>query len=201
MFEHARSQLSAVAAAISGSQDTVELLSMFGTEADAESSAAQVAEWLEMKVSNSLDELVSNVLGPFFCSSECDQLIDTLCERPSQGVGLPALQSSSTWLEMFCAAAEKLPQAVSVVDMQVAGLPLVFVNEAWELLTGYKRAEALGRNCRILQGPATEPSAIAQLVSSIRTRSKCTVQLTNYTKGGKSFVNELTLQPVCDTQG
>ena len=84
---------------------------------------------------------------------------------------------------------------------EFAGLPLVFVNAAWEELTGYKHDEVLGRNCRLLQGPETEECSVAELVSSIRNCRPCLVQLTNYTREGMAFVNELSLQPVCDSHG
>ena len=111
------------------------------------------------------------------------------------------LERRGTWLEMFGAATEKLLHAISVVDVQVAGLPLVFVNEAWEQLTGYGRSDAIGRNARMLQGEATETDAVAELVASIRARRRCTVRLTNYTQAGTAFANELSVHPVSDSRG
>ena len=62
----------------------------------------------------------------------------------------------------------KLSQALSVVDRSVAGLPRVYVNDAFCALTGYDRTELEGENCRILQGASTEEVAVAKLVDAIR---------------------------------
>ena len=69
----------------------------------------------------------------------------------------------------------ELSQALSVVDRSVAGLPLVYVNDAFCALTGYDRKELEGRNCRILQGASTEEVAVAKLVDAIRTGRSETV--------------------------
>ena len=95
------------------------------------------------------------------------------------------------WLDVFSTATELLPHALTVVDMGVPGLPMVFVNAAWEKLTGYSRAEALGQNCRMLQGAGTEQAAVAHLVESIRERRSCVVTLTNYTKAGLPFQHQV----------
>ena len=196
-------QLSLVVDTVHNAYDAEELLRHFGTEVDVEIvSPQQLVEWLELKVSAVIDELTNELLPLFVRSDECSRLVDDLCETPSKGGGLPAIaMETQEWLEMFGAATEKLPHAISVVDVQVAGLPLVFVNEAWEQLTGYGRSDALGRNARMLQGEATETDAVAELVASIRARRRCTVRLTNYTQAGTAFANELSVHPVSDSRG
>ena len=121
--------------------------------------------------------------------------------RAQGGVEAPLGTEGGTWLPMFIEATSRLPHACSVVDVQVAGLPLVYVNQAWEALTGYARAEVLGHNCRLLQGAETEEAAVAELVRSIRQRRPCVVTLTNYRKDGGRFANELSLHPVFDSRG
>ena len=80
--------------------------------------------------------------------------------------------------------------------MQVGGLPLLYVNAAWERLTGYERSEAVGKNCRFLQGESTEEGAIAQMVQSLRDRRSCTVIVSNYKKDGTCFLNRLRIWPL-----
>ena len=85
--------------------------------------------------------------------------------------------------------------------MRVAGLPMQYVNAAWERLTGYGRGEAVGKSCRVLQGESTEENAVAHIVSALRERQACTVCISNYRKDGTRFRNALTLHPVCDSEG
>ena len=82
--------------------------------------------------------------------------------------------------------------------MASPGLPLVHVNRAFLALTGYERDEALGRNCRFLQGPKTEADAVKEMVSALRCGRPCDVRVTNYRKDGSTFANELSLRPVVD---
>lgn len=56
--------------------------------------------------------------------------------------------------------------------------------------------QVVGRNCRFLQGPDTDPAAVRAIHEAISHRLPVTVQLLNYTKSGKAFWNQLRLEPV-----
>jgi PAS domain S-box-containing protein len=102
------------------------------------------------------------------------------------------------FFEDACAAAAC---GVSIADVRHPEQPLVYVNPAFERLTGYASAEVLGRNCRFLQvdEPITvERALIRQAIASAR---PCTVLLRNRKKSGELFWNELTLAPVIDDAG
>ena len=96
---------------------------------------------------------------------------------------------------------ELLHIALALVDVGVPGLPLAYVNAAWERLTGYSRHEVLGRNARFLQGESTEEAAVAQIVQSVRECRSCEVCVSNYRKDGGRFRNALSLHPVRDSSG
>ena len=87
-----------------------------------------------------------------------------------------------------------LPMAIS--DPTLPDNPIVYVNPAFEALTGYTRHEVLGRNCRFLQGPMTEEADVARLREAIRTRTKVSVDLLNHRKDGSPFWNRLLVTPV-----
>jgi len=108
---------------------------------------------------------------------------------------------AGTWIQMFLAVAEQLPVAMLISDMLVPGVKVMAVNTANERLTGYPKAEQVGKNCRFLQGKETEAAAVRALVSSIRNARPTTVRITNYKKDGSPFVNVLTLHPVHDSSG
>jgi PAS domain S-box-containing protein len=90
---------------------------------------------------------------------------------------------------------------ITIADATREGFPLTFVNDAFLALTGYAREDVLGRNCQFLQGPATDPGAIAEISAALRERRETTVVLQNYRKDGGSFYNELRLAPVLDDDG
>lgn len=91
--------------------------------------------------------------------------------------------------------------AVTLASMRHEDEPLVFVNAAFEALTGYSAQEAIGRNCRFLQGEQTDASVVAEIRRAIAEQDVAVVELVNYTKSGKAFVNSLHLGPVYDEAG
>ena len=92
-----------------------------------------------------------------------------------------------------------LPMAIS--DPTLPDNPIVYVNPAFEMLTGYARHEVLGRNCRFLQGPMTDKTDVARLREAIRTRAKASIDLLNHRKDGSPFWNRLLITPVSDDKG
>ncbi len=90
---------------------------------------------------------------------------------------------------------------VTIADVQLPDLPLIFINEAFEKLTGYKTSEVLGKNCRFLQGDDQDQPGLKVLRESMRKQISCTVLLKNFKKSGEMFWNELILSPVFDQDG
>jgi two-component system, NtrC family, sensor kinase len=87
---------------------------------------------------------------------------------------------------------------IVIADMQQPDEPLIFVNPAFEAMTGYLAAEVMGRNPRFLQGEASDPQMIQQLRTAIKAGVGCTVTLQNYRKDGTRFWNQLTISPIYD---
>ncbi|MBN2370117.1 MAG: SpoIIE family protein phosphatase [Vicinamibacteria bacterium] len=88
-----------------------------------------------------------------------------------------------------------------IVDLQQPGSPIIYVNEGFERLTGYSRAEAMGLNCRFLQGDKTDPEAREEIRRAIHERTPCVVEILNYRKDGAPFWNRLSLTPVRNSRG
>lgn len=87
---------------------------------------------------------------------------------------------------------------VLVVDANAPDLPTIYVNQAFTDLTGYEADEVLGRNCRFLQGPESEPEAVETIREAIRSRRAADVRVRNYRKDGTPFPNRLRINPVLD---
>jgi len=78
---------------------------------------------------------------------------------------------------------------------------IAHVNPAFERITGYSAAEALGQNCRFLQGEDTSQPEIAALRALLREKKEGRVTLRNYRKDGTLFYNELHVAPVRSSKG
>lgn len=75
---------------------------------------------------------------------------------------------------------------------------LVYVNNAFLDATGYARDEVIGRNCRFLQGPGTDPEAVAAIRRALDALEPLEIQIVNHRKDGAPFLNHLRLTPVFD---
>ena len=92
-------------------------------------------------------------------------------------------------------------EGVTISDPGLPDNPLIYANEGFERLTGYSVAEVVGRNCRFLQGPDTDPETVDEIRRAIREDRPCTVQILNYRKDGTPFWNRLAVTPVRDAGG
>ena len=86
----------------------------------------------------------------------------------------------------------------TVADARADDLPLIFVNPAFTLTTGYPPEEVLGRNCRFLQGPETDPAGPAAIRAAIEAGEEVTVTLLNHRRDGTAFWNQVSINPIRD---
>ena len=86
-------------------------------------------------------------------------------------------------------------EGVTIADARLPDRPLIYVNEGFERVTGYPAAEVLGRNCRFLQGPDTDPAAVAEIRAAVAGERECVVEILNYRKDGTPFWNRLSITP------
>lgn len=98
-------------------------------------------------------------------------------------------------------AVEASGSGLVIADMRQPDHPIIDVNPAFERLTGYEAGEIIGRNCRILQGPDTDPAARNQMRDAVAAGRTCQVILLNYRKDGAPFWNQVRLSPLRDAAG
>lgn len=98
-------------------------------------------------------------------------------------------------------AVQTAPIGITVADMTTEDEPLIYVSDSFVEMTGYPRDEALGRNCRFLQGEATREEPVEKMRTAINAGESVTVVLRNHRKNGSMFWNRVTLTPIRNTNG
>jgi PAS domain S-box-containing protein len=104
-------------------------------------------------------------------------------------------------LEMKTQAMDEAPIGIAITDPTLDDNPMVYANDQFCELTGYDRAEILGRNCRFMQGPASDPETVDEIRQGIESHEPVSVTLQNYRKDGTQFWNKLDIAPVRDDTG
>jgi PAS domain S-box-containing protein len=97
--------------------------------------------------------------------------------------------------------AEEREKSVVISDPTRPDNPMIFISEEFEAQTGYDAQSSLGRNCRFLQGPNTDPDAVKAIRSALDRRSPITIDILNYRKDGSEFWNRLRIRPIFDESG
>ena len=93
------------------------------------------------------------------------------------------------------------PEGVAICDARAPDQPVIYVNAAFELMTGYDSAEVVGSNLRLLHGADEDQKALARLRDALQQGEATRVLLRNYRKNGELFWNELVLQPLRAADG
>lgn len=96
---------------------------------------------------------------------------------------------------------EEREQSVVITDPSLPDNPMIFVSEEFEHQTGYLPDESLGRNCRFLQGPDTDPAAVEAIRRALEAKTEITIDILNYKKDGTQFWNRLRIRPLYGVDG
>ena len=102
---------------------------------------------------------------------------------------------------VFEAAFRKTRTPMVLSDPNLPDCPIVEVNAAFTEMTGYPAEAVLGRNCRFLQGPDTDPEAVDRIRVAVREHRAITQELYNYRRDGSGFWNALYISPILDQDG
>jgi PAS domain S-box-containing protein len=102
---------------------------------------------------------------------------------------------------LFGRAVAASSNGIVITDPSVPDNPIVYVNPAFEEISGYTTEEVKGRNCRFLQGGYRDQPALDELREALTEERECRVVLKNCRKDGTPFWNELYVSPVHDEDG
>ena len=96
---------------------------------------------------------------------------------------------------------EEREKSVVISDPSRPDNPMIYVSEEFETQTGYPPDEVLGRNCRFLQGPETDPEAVQAIRDALAAQTEITIDILNYRRDGSKFWNRLRIRPLFDHKG
>jgi len=88
---------------------------------------------------------------------------------------------------------------VELIDY--SGPKIIYVNEAFTKMTGYKASEIIGKTTKILHGPNTDQDELKKLSKAIEKWESCEITIVNYKKNGEEFWNNFKVSPVADEKG
>ncbi len=98
-------------------------------------------------------------------------------------------------------AIRSMPISAVICDARKSYFPIVYVNTAFEVLTGYSLEEVRGRSCKLLQQPGDNLSENEKIRHSLQNCLPIKSILTNYRKDGSRFTNKLEINPIVGDDG
>lgn len=98
---------------------------------------------------------------------------------------------------------ESMAESILITDVNLnaPGPNIIYVNRAFENMTGWNREEIIGKSPRILQGPGTDHTIFSNLKDTLESGKTWNGKTLNYRKDGSEFYMEWSIVPIKDTQG
>ncbi|KAK5660109.1 hypothetical protein OQA88_13578 [Cercophora sp. LCS_1] len=145
---------------------------------------------LKEKADLAFQALVDEEL-PAFITQTWIRMASRSIEKRITGTLSPHLRQMSEGLaEVFC-----------LTDPKREDNPVIFASEEFYRMTQYGRTHVIGRNCRFLQGPKTDPNTVNRMRRNLASgKDSCEVVL-NYRRDGSPFMNLVMCSPLLDSFG
>ena len=127
-----------------------------------------------------------------------------MCSKPTSGADVCSRNGLSMSLEgLIAALTADSDTAVVVTDGELShpGPAILYVNGAFERMTGYSSAELVGKTPRLLQGEKTSLVTRRALARALREGKRMKVALINYRKSGEPYRCEVEVFPILDKGG
>ena len=157
---------------------------------------AEVADWAAMLQARTLDEALTMALRRYrMLAMELAYARDREQLREDLGEGVAATEN----MAMLSLVVNKTKNAISMMD---ADGTILWVNEAFQRMTGYGAEEAVGkRPDELLFGPSTDPDVVREYHQALANGHELTQDILLYRRDGRTFWAECNCIPVRDSQG
>ncbi|WP_136688266.1 bacterio-opsin activator domain-containing protein [Halorhabdus amylolytica] len=131
-----------------------------------------------------------------------EELVDVVPTRRGDQVRMPIHDRTATEEQRLKERAlDEAPVGITIGDATRPDEPLIYVNDSFEDVTGYDKEEAIGVNCRFLQGEDTDAETVAEVREAVENEESVAVELLNYRPDGSTFWNNLAISPIRDDKG
>jgi diguanylate cyclase (GGDEF)-like protein/PAS domain S-box-containing protein len=104
-------------------------------------------------------------------------------------------------LKLSSRAIEASTNGILVADALAGDNPIIFVNPAFEAITGYSADEVQGKNPRFLHGTDRDQIGLEEIRAALRDGHAVTTELRNYRKDGSLYWSEVSISPVREDDG
>jgi PAS domain S-box-containing protein len=102
--------------------------------------------------------------------------------------------------DLLQALLDHTEHGITIAEREGSDTILLYVNHAFETLTGYSAEECLYKDCRFLQNDDHDQPGLAKIRAAIEAEQSVQVVLRNYRKDGSLFWNDLTISPYFDEE-
>ncbi|KAK5136224.1 hypothetical protein LTR08_003831 [Meristemomyces frigidus] len=168
--------------------EALEPIRGFGFTEEVAKSTVNIA--LQEKANQAFAVLVREDL-PAYIAHTWTEVVSISIQRRITGTLAPHLRESSEGLaEVFC-----------LTDPSRPDNPIVFASEEFARTTQYGMGYTIGRNCRFLQGPRTDPNSVRRLAAACKAGKEISEVFINYRRDGSPFMNLLMIAPLMDSRG
>ncbi|WP_210396412.1 EAL domain-containing protein [Motiliproteus sediminis] len=168
----------------------------------------RVAENLRRRIDGELDSLHYELIG---WSADQRRLRIEVFGARSVYLGQPVVvgtlldvtgrYEAESRMRLLTRAMDAASSGIAISDLSLPDNPFVYVNRAFETITGYPADEVIGRNGRFLLGDDRRQPELEKLKAALRGRLPAEVVLRNYHRNGSLFWNQFSVAPVKDEQG
>ncbi|MCD8741018.1 PAS domain-containing protein [Mucilaginibacter roseus] len=114
---------------------------------------------------------------------------------------LPRDSDNSISLTLIKAALDSSVSGIIITDNQLPDNPIIYCNSSFEKMTGYKRNDIIGHNCRFLQADDRQQPERDKIREAVKKGQNISVEIRNYRKDGELFWNELYVSPIKSPDG
>ncbi|EPS29373.1 hypothetical protein PDE_04322 [Penicillium oxalicum 114-2] len=157
---------------------------------ETEAAGITINKVLERRIEDGLNALVAEEL-PAYITSRCITITSKIVEERVRGtLPMKFRDTANALAEVFC-----------LTDPSRPDNPIIFASKEFHRTTQYGMDYVLGRNCRFLQGPQTNPNSVRRLRESLKAGRHHSELFLNYRRDGSPFMNLLQCAPLYDSKG